>query len=393
MKIASLFIQNLNGFNNFSLDLVYPDGHARAGEVLDKVCLIGPNGAGKSRLMGLLINYLREIVRFKSKHLFFAQLEVGGQKIYSVHLRNEVLFFRETIDEQPTWKIELVQNGAFTMEWNRKYEPYCIGFTEEPELFEALWYDNNSNDVLMYQPSEPYKNRAMKLTELPKVKSQEIESLRTNFPFYNEISPEKVTEFWSLLIHTILSRDKAFKEHSRKPQYKTLSTAVMRADFNAQYPEILEGIADIWNPVLKNAGLEVDMENAEEPINSHDPLVFQIRRQGGEVIPFSDIGSGLRKYLFNIAHIWLLGYARTLKNAFLFIEEPEIHLHPRLVTGLVDRYQSLVPGHPMFITTHSPLVAAQFDPAERLIWRGNGFAPSELSPDATVAEILATDFA
>ncbi len=37
MKIKSLHIADFNQFQNFSLDLTYPEGHEKVGEPLDKV--------------------------------------------------------------------------------------------------------------------------------------------------------------------------------------------------------------------------------------------------------------------------------------------------------------------------------------------------------------------
>ena len=46
----------------------------------------------------------------------------------------------------------------------------------------------------------------------------------------------------------------------------------------------------------------------------------------------------------------------------------------------------------VLVSTHDPIIAAQFDPAERLVWQGNGYAPSTAAPDADLVEILRTDF-
>jgi ATPase subunit of ABC transporter with duplicated ATPase domains len=51
MKIKSLHIADFNQFQNFSLDLTYPRGHAKAGKPLDKVCIIGQSGTGKTSLL------------------------------------------------------------------------------------------------------------------------------------------------------------------------------------------------------------------------------------------------------------------------------------------------------------------------------------------------------
>lgn len=393
MKVASVLIQDLEGFSDFQLDLTYPEGHEKAGQALDKVCFIGKNGSGRSRMIKLLTDYLRSIIQFKSKHLFVAKLQVDDQFIYSVHLRNEVLFFRDTIDEDPAWLVTLISNGAFTLEFNQKYETYCIGFEEEPELFESLWFENNSNNVLIYQPSEPYKNRWMNLTNIPLTKARDVLSIKGNYPFFNEVSPEHVTEFWSLLIYTILQRDKAFKEYIKESGNRSKPHSVMMTDFNYEYPPVVEGLAELWNPYLETAGLEVDVENADEPVTFSDPLNLLIRKKGTkEKVDYGALGSGLRKLVFSLGFIWILHQHRKLDNGFCLVEEPDNHLHPHLIRGLIEKYQELIQGNQLFVTTHNPIIAAQFDPSERIIWNESGIRRSELPAEASYDEILNGDF-
>jgi len=54
MKIASIDIKEFRQFKNLKLDLTYPEGHEKAGEPLDKVCIIGQSGTGKTNLLELI---------------------------------------------------------------------------------------------------------------------------------------------------------------------------------------------------------------------------------------------------------------------------------------------------------------------------------------------------
>ncbi|MBD0255771.1 MAG: hypothetical protein ICV83_08635 [Cytophagales bacterium] len=44
MKIAKIIIPNFQQFKGFELDVTYPEGHAKAGQPLEKVCFMGRNG-------------------------------------------------------------------------------------------------------------------------------------------------------------------------------------------------------------------------------------------------------------------------------------------------------------------------------------------------------------
>jgi len=58
MKISKIEVFDYNQFQNFTIDLTYPKGHAKEGLPLDKVCFIGQSGTGKTTLL----NIIKELV-------------------------------------------------------------------------------------------------------------------------------------------------------------------------------------------------------------------------------------------------------------------------------------------------------------------------------------------
>ncbi len=40
MKVSELYIKKYHQFEDFTLNLTYPEGHSKAGKPLDKVCII-----------------------------------------------------------------------------------------------------------------------------------------------------------------------------------------------------------------------------------------------------------------------------------------------------------------------------------------------------------------
>ncbi|MEM6270757.1 MAG: AAA family ATPase [Bacteroidota bacterium] len=398
MKIAQVFIQDTGGFQGLQLDLTYPEGHEKAGQALEKVCFIGPNGSGKSRMMALLMDYLRNIIRFRSKSLFVARLQLDDRFIYSVHLMNNTLFFREDIDTEPQWMAELIRDQAFTMAFNTNYEKFCIGFEEDPELFDALWFDNNTDDVVVYLPADYYKDRLTQLTDVPHTKGHEAESLKTTFPLFNEISPENVTEFWALLIYLIVQREDARREFINSPENRHKPSSVMDQVFDRRMPPVLASLKAVWQPVLDPLGLELDVDSADLPRHIKDRLkLYLIRKSDGEKLEYNQLGSGLRRHLFNLGHTWALFHNREVKQAFSFLEQPEANLYPGLLRDLIGQYGELTQGGQMFVTTHNPLIAQAFDPAERYIFSfaENGeltLKRSEAPADAELATLLESDF-
>jgi len=54
MKISRIEIENFRQFKDLKLNLTYPEGHKKAGQPLDKICIIGQSGTGKTTLLELI---------------------------------------------------------------------------------------------------------------------------------------------------------------------------------------------------------------------------------------------------------------------------------------------------------------------------------------------------
>lgn len=368
MKLAQVYLQDLQSFKNFQLDLTYPEGHPRAGKAMDRICLLGRNGAGKSNLVGILIEYLRGLMRYKSKTLVIVKLEVGDRFIYSVNINNTVLFFNESIETEPEWMVDLMRDQAFTMAFNRKYEQFCIGFDEDQELFDTLWMDNNTGDLLLHQPADYARDLTLKLVGPPPTKGHEAESLGHSFPFFNELSPERCSEFWALLIYRIAKRSADRWAFLSSPENKGKPAEILEKQFEAANPPILPRLAALWEPYLSPLGLDLALEQAEVPSHYRERLGLGLcRKADRSKVEFGQIGTGLRHLLFRLGHVLALYNGQPARSGFVFLENPEANLHPELQQGLIGQYAALCGGSQLFVSTHSALIAGQFAPEERIV--------------------------
>ena len=55
------------------------------------------------------------------------------------------------------------------------------------------------------------------------------------------------------------------------------------------------------------------------------------------------------------------------KDSIILIDEPERSLYPDLQMELIDYYRKLAPESQLIVATHSPFIAASFEPEERFI--------------------------
>ena len=87
-------------------------------------------------------------------------------------------------------------------------------------------------------------------------------------------------------------------------------------------------------------------------------LLFNIKTQSGAVHDINELSSGEKEILY--------GYLRlrnsNLKNSVLLIDEPELHLNPKLTNGLADFYHKHIGkalGNQLWLVTHSDALLRQ----------------------------------
>lgn len=102
--------------------------------------------------------------------------------------------------------------------------------------------------------------------------------------------------------------------------------------------------------------LEVDIVNTKNII----PLKHKIT---GENIPIKNISTGTKQLLLTALPLFKLD----TRDSIILIDEPERSLYPDMQMDLMDFYKNLAPEAQFIIATHSPFIAASFEPDERFI--------------------------
>ena len=75
--------------------------------------------------------------------------------------------------------------------------------------------------------------------------------------------------------------------------------------------------------------------------------------------------------MFRLGHIYSLFFNKEIENGFLLVDEPENSLFPDFLYDLVDIYLDIVrdKNTQIFMATHNPIIASQFEDYERVILR------------------------
>jgi len=380
MKIAELRIKNYQQFKDITLDFTDLNGNP-----LNKICFIGRNGTGKSTILSLLndiIYNFTESRHFSNLVSFSLKIFINDKFIYLFKNIHNNFYFSNEIDNEIDWFEDLCQNLTYNNpEYLNKYSKYLINTTSE--FYDSLQLKHNSNDLLIYSPAESISNSYMQVYDVPDTNlNASLQMLFEAFPFKHDVSDQNVSEFWRLLIYLIKKRDNERDVFENAPENINKTKKHLIEEFDQINPKILDKISELWNKILAPAGLEFDLENAKNPIQLTDNLLAYIRiKATKQKINYNQLSTGIRNFIFRVGHIFSLYFNREIKNGFLLLDEPENSLFPDFLFDLVETYQQIVVDKnnenntQFFVSTHNPIIAAQFEPYERIIleWNDEGF--------------------
>lgn len=389
MKICSIRIKGYQQFDDLYLDFTNPE----TGEPVDKVCFIGRNGTGKSTLLRIILdsfnsnsqlnqNFKALSIKLINKDysLIFINFKIPGLHNSRGETIRGCVFNPSTEDEKALNNYfssynKLLGSGAF------------ITFAKKPYLLKSLISNEkillqiNSTDILIYSPSESTTNNYLNIEDVPLTSLDDALQFFREFPYNHEVSDQTISLFWKQLIYLIKKRENEREEYENLPENLNKTKKQLIEEFDEQNPKILKKLAELWNKILDKAGLEFDYESASNPIQLNDNLKAYIKlKSTGEKINYNQLSTGIRNFIFRIGHIYSLYFNREIKKGFLLVDEPENSLFPDFLYELIDIYQEITTDKngerntQMFFATHNPIIAAQFEPYERILleWDENG---------------------
>jgi energy-coupling factor transporter ATP-binding protein EcfA2 len=393
MKISKIIIRGFQQFEDFQLDLTHPE----TGKPLDRICLIGSNGTGKSTLLKLLRSRLQNIgvsgprpvptgfigIRISTEAGVFFQFSGDSTTAYW----SPEEYYSSEIEASKLWQDFLLDSS---LRLNSGHFPHQV--IHPPIPIPQL---SGPEDLIIEEPSD----ESLTLGDDPPVSSlNQALALFGDFPLFHSISVSSSGEFWKLLIYLVKRRENQYREFLARPENRQKTIADLDNEFASQYPEILPELAAVWNRILAQCNLEFDWERAKIPVQLNDTLEAFIKvKSSGEPLQYNQLSSGIRNYIFKLGYLKALYFDRHIRRGFVFVDEPENCLYPDLLYGLIDEYCGIIQNSQFFVATHSPIIAAQFEPHERihLVFddRGCVTAKKGISPiDDDPNDLLYRDF-
>lgn len=155
-----------------------------------------------------------------------------------------------------------------------------------------------------------------------------------------------------------------------------------------------DGIAR-WFDVVAEQLSELAGEPLELRFTRDRRFAFDLVHSDGRLSPFEHLPAGYASVLEILSGV-IMGLdaaRRTVDDPFyLLIDEPEVHLQPRLQLSILPTLARLFPGAQLIVATHAPLVAASLpDAAVFDLTTGAPVRIYGLDPNAALVRVFGTN--
>lgn len=353
MKIEKLKINTYRGLENLDFDFKYPADYkdqSKAGKPLDKICFIGQSASGKTSLLDLIYEL----------SLSITNLETIKNKTLT-NFRNRLSEF----DGEVNFKIDndiLIQKNNIVQYKDHTYKNQNSGGVVTPLL------PSNLKKNILYLKSNLVSEKNIEIfTKSPIELLEKYNEIKNNLSNsenenYGYLFDSNInSELWIFLLSEILDYRKAFTQKMSELIHKgfiadenRLSTEFKK--WQKGNPNAIKSFAEKLNPILDNLFLEVDLINTEYTI----PIS---NKKNSKVIPIQSTSTGTKGLLLSFLPLYKL---ETI-DSIILIDEPERSLYPDMQIGLMEHYFSMAKSAQFIVATHSPFIAASFEPEERFI--------------------------
>ena len=351
MKISKLNIESYRHLENLNFDFTYQTGE-RKGQPLDKICFIGQSATGKTGLLELVYEETRRLQK-ASRYEDITESENLKKDDTNTLLTGVIEFSSGFINR--TLKIADSKTDTVFYKFLKKElsdirDEHLIPLkeTETINYFKANLISEKNLEIFTKNP-----------IDLLEKYRDEILNIKNNFFDDNILFNDNVKpEIWLFLLNEILE----YRKNSTQKISELINNldldkfALEYSKWQKENPNKLDDFAKMFNPLLEKLNLEVDLVNTEYSI----PIKNKIT---DKIIPIQNTSTGTKGLLLSFLPLFKLD----TKDSIILIDEPERSLYPDMQMDLMEHYQRLAPDAQFIVATHSPFIAASFEPEERFI--------------------------
>lgn len=360
MKISKLNINQYRQLENLDFDFTYPiDFHIeeKRGKPLDKICFIGQSGTGKTGLLELIysdISNIRQTNLDENNNVF---------KKYGTNYSSMIFELEnKKIETKINDKIIDFDNGSLDIFID---DIKLIDSKKEVAEIHHLFKQNNIHEHLIYFQADILCNQNIKIFEEKTAflieKYKHLLYTKNSKNYGDFVFGEKTEDFtWVSLLHENILHNQDFfqfaSELINSGNVLDNSTQKKVDDWKIKNKDPLMFFSKKFNLVLNKINLEVDFVNKGNIV----PLKNRI---SGENIPIEMVSTGTKQLLLTAVALDKI----STKESVILIDEPERSLYPDMQMDIMEHYQNLAPESQFIVATHSPFIAASFEPEERFV--------------------------
>jgi len=352
MKISKLHIDQFRHLENLDFDFTYPEDfhiEEKRGKPLDKICFIGQSATGKTGLLELINEYYTKTLKLSA---------FSDNTLFGEYLNGEISF--------------LIDNEVFHLKKGKvffKNNEYIYSNNNKSGLTDSIISIQDKKDILYFKANLISDKNIEFFTKNPINLVEKYNTSVYNITHYlTEKSDSAIlfddyveSEMWLFLLKEILKYRASFTQKMSELIHKGLisNQKKLKIEYDKwqkENPNVLESFAEKLNPLLEKLNLEVDLINTEFSI----PIK---NKKNDEIIPIQNTSTGTKGLLLSFLPLFKLD----TKDSIILIDEPERSLYPDMQMDLMEHYQNLAPEAQFIVATHSPFIAASFEPDERFI--------------------------
>lgn len=353
MKVARLGIDSFRHLENLTFDFTYQSG-PKKGQPLDKICFIGQSATGKTSLLELIYE---QVFGSMNVELIDGKTLAGFRNEYK-KLNGEIeILFGENV---------FIHKNEEVHYNDRKYLNVGSGGVVTPLIynndkksifyFKANLISDKNIDIFTKNPVDLFEKYSVQTSINLDILLGHQQIELTNL-FNDEVDPK----MWLFLLQEILQYRKKFNQKMSELIHKGLlanpnKLSVEFKKWEKDNPNKLVEFAENFNPILERLNLEVDIIDTEYSI----PIK---NKNTDEIIPIQNTSTGTKGLLLSFLPLYKLD----TKDSIIIIDEPERSLYPDMQMELIQYYRNFAPDAQFIVATHSPFVAASFEPEERFI--------------------------
>lgn len=382
MKITGIEIGEYRQFKNIKFDFTYPEGHPKAGQPLEKVCFIGQSGTGKTTLLEMILGFFGSIIKDDSSEISEVIATFNSNGI-SNNVHSTIDLYSISFKEKDHTISCIRQLGSlhgagfddFVLSGNSKAlikSTHNLG----PDIVQSI---TETDKVCLYVKDSIAREADAFLADQTSQLQTFSDFVRTTGQLELEraVRTDRVSlvgfrkvvtlgdmeslSTWQYLTKELEDYDEASRSLVLNLVHKAQGASASKVIAELQKwldstpnPRVELG-AKCLKPLLDKFHLEIDPEGSSLPIT--------LRTKKGSKIPNNTLSTGTRQLLATAIPI----YKFDTNGTVILFDEPERSLFPDIQRELVKYYTGLAPEAQFFFATHSPIIAAAFEPEERFI--------------------------